>query len=192
MQTERRLMVKIFNRIRLSHGQFKKKIRVFKFRLLGAEIGKKVALGNVFIPFPEQLVIGDFCKIEDNVRLRIGGAWKKSFISIGAETFIGHSTQINVGGIFKIGKKCMVAPMCIFSDAHHTFSDVTIPMNQQECIYSPIEVEDDVWIGSGVTILGGVKIHTGAVIAAGAVVNSDVPAFEIWGGVPAKKIKSRI
>ncbi len=52
-------------------------------------------------------------------------------------------------------------------------------------------VEDDVWIGHRVTIVGPVKIGAGSIIAAGAVVVSDVPSCEIWGGVPAKKIADR-
>lgn len=52
-------------------------------------------------------------------------------------------------------------------------------------------VEDDVWIGTNVIILAGVKIGKGAVIAAGALVNKDIPACEVWGGIPAKKIKKR-
>lgn len=52
-------------------------------------------------------------------------------------------------------------------------------------------VEDDVWIGHRVTIVGPVTISKGAIIAAGAVVTKDIPPCEIWGGVPAKKIKDR-
>lgn len=52
-------------------------------------------------------------------------------------------------------------------------------------------VEDDVWIGYNVTIVGGIKIHKGAIVAAGSLVNKDIPSCEIWGGVPAKKIKDR-
>lgn len=52
-------------------------------------------------------------------------------------------------------------------------------------------VEDDVWIGDSAVIMGGVRIGKGAIIAAGAVVTKDVPPCEVWGGVPAKKIKNR-
>lgn len=45
------------------------------------------------------------------------------------------------------------------------------------------------WIGANAVILRGVSIGDGAIVAAGAVVNHDIPAHEIWGGIPAKKIK---
>jgi len=49
-----------------------------------------------------------------------------------------------------------------------------------------------VWIGCHVVILPGVTIGDHAVIGAGAVVNKDVPPWEKWGGVPAKKIGMRV
>ena len=49
----------------------------------------------------------------------------------------------------------------------------------------------DVWIGSGVVVLRGVRIGNGAVIAAGSVVTRDVDAYTVVGGVPARYIKMR-
>ncbi|MEO9167166.1 MAG: DapH/DapD/GlmU-related protein, partial [Aestuariivirga sp.] len=54
-----------------------------------------------------------------------------------------------------------------------------------------VDIGHDVWIGHGAIIMPGVKIGHGAVVAAGAVVTKDVAAFEIVGGVPAKRIKWR-
>ena len=50
---------------------------------------------------------------------------------------------------------------------------------------------DDVWIGAGSVLLDGARIGKGAVIAAGAVVDGEVPPYEIWGGVPAVFLKKR-
>ncbi len=52
-------------------------------------------------------------------------------------------------------------------------------------------VGNDVWIGSNVMILRGVRVGDGAVIAAGAVVTKDVQPYSIVGGVPAKIIGNR-
>lgn len=52
-------------------------------------------------------------------------------------------------------------------------------------------VEDDVWLGHGCTVIAGVTIGKGSIVAAGALVNKDIPPCEIWGGVPAKKIRNR-
>ena len=50
-------------------------------------------------------------------------------------------------------------------------------------------IEEDVWIGSNVTILTGVTIGRGATIAAQAVCNRNIPPYCIAGGIPAKVIK---
>ena len=58
--------------------------------------------------------------------------------------------------------------------------------------FSPLEIGNDVWIAHGVIILPSVrKIGDGAVIGAGAVVHSDVPAYGIAVGIPARVIKYR-
>lgn len=61
--------------------------------------------------------------------------------------------------------------------------------NKPKGLDHDVIIEKDVWIGSNVTILAGVRVGRGATIAAGAVVNKDVPPYTIVGGVPAKVIK---
>jgi acetyltransferase-like isoleucine patch superfamily enzyme len=54
-----------------------------------------------------------------------------------------------------------------------------------------LTIGNDVWIGYGAVLLGGVTIGDGAIIAAGAVVVDDVPPYAIVGGVPARVLKYR-
>ena len=54
--------------------------------------------------------------------------------------------------------------------------------------YDCIEVGDNVFIGSDVVILPGVRIEDNTIIGAGAVVTKDLPSGYVWGGVPAAKI----
>ena len=53
------------------------------------------------------------------------------------------------------------------------------------------KIGNDVWIGAGANILGGVTIGDGDVIGAGSVVVDDVEPYSIVVGVPAKVIKYR-
>lgn len=52
-------------------------------------------------------------------------------------------------------------------------------------------IGDGCWIGSRAMIMQGVTLGEGAVVASGAVVTTDVPAYSVVGGVPAKIIKYR-
>ena len=45
------------------------------------------------------------------------------------------------------------------------------------------------WIASYAIILPGVTIGKNSVVGAGSVVTKDIPDYEVWAGVPAKKIK---
>ncbi len=54
--------------------------------------------------------------------------------------------------------------------------------------FAPISVGKRAFIGARAIILPGVTIGERSVIAAGSIVNKNVPAGEVWGGVPAKKI----
>lgn len=54
---------------------------------------------------------------------------------------------------------------------------------------SPITIGNNVWIGSGAIILGGVTIGDDAVVGAGSVVTKDVPSRTVVGGNPAKVLK---
>ena len=41
-------------------------------------------------------------------------------------------------------------------------------------------------------VLPGVTLHEGACLAAGGVATKDIPPWEIWGGVPARKLADRL
>lgn len=57
-------------------------------------------------------------------------------------------------------------------------------------ITKPITVGNDVFIGVRSLIMPGVHIGNRCIIAAGSVVTKDIPDNQVWGGVPARFIKS--
>jgi putative colanic acid biosynthesis acetyltransferase WcaF len=54
-----------------------------------------------------------------------------------------------------------------------------------------VAIEDHVWIASSATILPGVTLGRGCVVGSSSLVTKDVPSLEVWGGVPAKFLKTR-
>lgn len=61
---------------------------------------------------------------------------------------------------------------------------ITSPANGND-----ITIKRWVWIGAGATILWPCIIGEHSVVAAGAIVKQDIPPYEIWWGVPARKLK---
>jgi len=52
-----------------------------------------------------------------------------------------------------------------------------------------VVIEDNVWIGSSVSILPGVRIGHRAAIGAGSVVTRDIPSYALAAGNPARVIR---
>ena len=107
--------------------------------------------------------------------------------TLGEGFFANHDLQIlDMGGI-TFGDHVMIAPGCIFSTVDHAL-DVGQRNEGFEIAY-PIQVGNNVWFGSRVTVLGGVTIGDNSVIAAGSVVTKDIPAGVIAAGVPCKVLR---
>ena len=112
-----------------------------------------------------------------------------STITIGNNSGIGDYSYIQ--GKVTIGNNVMMAPSVAIIANNHNIEGLDIPMNKQGENEAPICIKDDVCIGYGAIILGGVTVNTGAVIAAGSIVTKDVPEYSVVGGTPAKVIKWR-
>jgi acetyltransferase-like isoleucine patch superfamily enzyme len=107
-------------------------------------------------------------------------------IKFGNFISLGHYNRIWAFSNVEIGNYVQTAIGLTIIAGSHNSSDYEPLRNDQRVI-----LEGENWIGANVTIIGGVRIGKGAVIAAGAVVVSDIPAYTIAGGVPAKVIKTR-
>jgi len=112
--------------------------------------------------------------------------FKPSGVTIGSNTIIGDHIFLDGRAPLTIGSHVDIASqVLIYNDEH----DVNSPTFGNS--FGPVTIGDYVFIGPRAIILPNVKIGTGAIVAAGAVVTKDIPDFEIWGGVPAKKISDR-
>lgn len=105
-----------------------------------------------------------------------------------ADTVLGDHSGIGVNCEMApqvtIGQNVMMGPECLFYTRQHRFNKETKKFEgYEEC--KPIVIEDDVWIGRRVIVMGGVTIGQGAIIGAGAVVTKDVPPYCLAAGNPA-------
>lgn len=138
-----------------------------------------------------------FLELNSNSEINVSGNFT---LHNGAHVILMPSAKLNLGSgyinrnvkirCFKeitIGKDVAISENVSIwdSDAHEL-------QNNLRDNVQPIKIGNHVWIGMNSIILKGVEIGDGAVIAAGSIVNKNVEANSLYGGVPAKKIKENI
>lgn len=122
----------------------------------------------------------------------------KIYVREGASLTIGNHSGMNGTLIFcaeriDIGDYVNVGGGTRISDSNHHNLDWRKrrdPKTNSIAKTDSIVIEDDVFIGANCYIGKGITIGARSIIAAGSVVVNDIPPEEIWGGNPAKKIKS--
>ena len=98
----------------------------------------------------------------------------------------------NIGPKVELGPYVMFGPRVAVVGGDHRLDIPGVPIIFSGRPGLPrTVVEADAWVGYGAVIMAGVTIGRGAIVAAGSIVTKDVPPYEIYGGVPAKKIGER-
>ena len=165
------------------------RIRARCWKLRGAKVSNKVSVGaRSRLDHPSGLRLRERVTIESDVWFKLVSA--KATLALDTFSFVGRGTEIDVAERVMIGSNVLIAPRVFITDHAHNIEEGRM-INEQGCSSSPVQIGNDVWIGTAATILPGVSIGDGAVIGAGAVVRSDIPSNEIWAGVPARKIRDR-
>ena len=141
------------------------------------EIGKDVWIG----PNVEILVYHRSPSSSVPGRLILGDG---SIIALGAEIRA-------AGGTIRVGKGSGVGQYNVVVAANHQMrpgeAHFHTGWDEERC---GVDIGENVWTGAGCIILPGTVIGDNSVIAAGSVVRGTIPPGELWGGVPAKRIKS--
>lgn len=142
------------------------------------------------------------CKIEENVVVERRSMLFNS--RIGAYSTLGWNDVVRNA---EIGKYCSIAWNCTIGGAEHFLHRLSTSffpfdksygivedtdMSEIEGTYSKsVNIGNDVWIAAGAQVLRGVTIGDGAVLGGGGTFTKNVPPYEIWAGVPARKIGQR-
>jgi acetyltransferase-like isoleucine patch superfamily enzyme len=170
------------------YRQLRGKIRATALRLRGVELGSDpmIAAGVVGRRGAARnqsgkVKAGKKLRCEQGVILNASGG----SIEIGNEVYLGPYTVIYGHGGVKIGDQCLFAMHCTILSSNHTVPPYGVAVRSQPDELRPTTIGNDVWLGAGVTILGGVSVGDGCIVGAGAVVTKDLPPGSIAFGTPA-------
>lgn len=130
----------------------------------------------------QRISIGDGVIIREDAWLATEN--DASSITIGDGVYMGFRTHLHSIDPVSIGRGCVFADNVMVTTTDHARGENRHAVHGTGAVV----IEDDVFLGQNVVVLGGVRIGTGATVAAGAVVIRDVPAGAVVGGVPAKQI----
>lgn len=159
----------------------------FRYKLLSLY---KLKCGKVSIGIRYLLLkslnsnIGDNVSIHENVTLlSLNG------LSIGSNVSIHPNCYLDASGGITIGNNVSIATSSILISESHTWDAHDIPIKYNPMKRTPIIIDDDVWLGCNVKVIGPTHLGGRTICAAGAVVKGEVKGHCIVGGIPAKVIK---
>lgn len=163
-------------------------LRVVFWRLLGAKIGKNVRLGSgVLISNPSNCIIGDnviiarFCRIEPGK--------KKIIISSGCR--INQNCWIGGDEEITLEENVFIGPNCNIISTQYNYEEKDKEIGKQGDSSLPIYIGRNCWIASNCTIVKGTIMGKGSILGANSLACKGYDELCVFGGVPAKLIKSR-
>lgn len=158
---------------------------------MGIRFGNNVQIHRTVLFFGENVQIGSNVRIDcysvitSDHPVIIG-----SHIHIGAGGHIFGTAGVNIHDFSNLSSRCS-----IFSTSDDYIegymTNPTVPDEFKQVTCAPVRIEKHVIIGCGSVVMPGITIGTGASVGALSLVNKDVPAFQIVGGIPIRPIGQR-
>lgn len=154
---------------------------------------KSLGEGSVFheplvILRPEVISVGKYCRIDSFVKIEGGQG-----ITIGDYVHISSFSHVGGGGgsVIIEDHAGLASGAKIISGTTRLDAlsmSAASPLEEQLIVRKTTILRKRALICTNAVVCPGVTIGEHAVLAAGSVAVRDIPAFEVWGGVPAKKI----
>jgi acetyltransferase-like isoleucine patch superfamily enzyme len=154
-----------------------------------ARLGRGVVFeAGVLVFHPENVELGDDVYVGHYAILK---GYHLNRMVIGDGTWIGQQCFLHSAGGIVVGRNVGIGPGVQILTSSHRLDQLDRPILHADLVFAPVTIEDDGDLGAAAVILPGVTVGRGAQVGAGAVVSSDVPAYAIVAGVPARPIGSR-
>lgn len=149
--------------------------------------------GSLLVNSDTNIFTGCHIVINENATLQFNGGYLNTGVIIDCfnAITIGQNVAIAKGVVIRDSHNHQIINSNAINDNNQRNANNTSPPIST-LISTPINIGNNVWIGTNALILAGVTIGDNAIIAAGAVVNKDVANNTLVGGVPAKTLKRNI
>jgi len=125
--------------------------------------------------------LGKNCHIYPSARI-----WAPWNLVCDDQATIGDDAIVYNAALVRLGSHAIVSQQAYLCGATHDYEDPRFPL-----LASPISIGPYAWICARATVQPGVSVGEGAVLALGSVATQDLQPWTVYGGVPARKIKSR-
>lgn len=110
-------------------------------------------------------------------------------LSVASTAVVNNAVFNTVSGDITIGSWVMLAHGVYLASGDHDITKVNGERQMAAPYYGlDITIEEGAWLATNVTVLGPCRIGKHAVVAAGSVLRSDVPAYTVFAGVPARQV----
>ncbi len=149
-------------------------------------------IGELCRRFRQMLCKMIFVSTGDWINIQRRVYFGRNIVKIGHESGLGEGFHVQNSEL-EIGDYVMTGPDVMVLGGGHVFKSKSQRIGSQGNLpKTKLVIEDDVWIGARVTILGNCRIiGKGAVVGACSVVTKDIPEYAIVAGNPAKVIGYR-
>lgn len=129
--------------------------------------------------FGAEVAIGVVIKPSVNIKY----PWK---LRIGKYTWIGENVWIDNLAMVDIGPNCCVSQGAMLLCGNHNYKKSSFDL-----MVGKITLEEGVWVGAQSVVCPKVHCASHAVLSVGSIATSDLEAYQIYQGNPAKVIKER-
>jgi acetyltransferase-like isoleucine patch superfamily enzyme len=186
--SDRGRLLDLYSRFAVGLSDFDALMRRAVFRALARSFGNGVKVGaGVGFKHPETFEIGDAVLIGDQAYIQ--GRFDGHCL-IGRHVWIGPQSYFDARDLV-LEEYVGWGPGAKVLGSEHTGIPSDVPIIQTDLVIKPVRIGAWADIGTNAVVLPGVTIGRGSVVGAGSVVTSDVPAFAVVAGVPARFLRWR-
>lgn len=189
----KKMMKLIFSPQKLGDG-IKRRLYFLYYRNEFGKLGKGAIIrSKIWLTGGKDIFIGDKCAIGPYCRIEsynnYNGQVLTPKLEIGSYSSLQHAVHVYCANSITIGEGVVIASGCMITDNNHGIDPEGDFYLKQPLKFKTTTIEDGVWLGENVCVLGGARIGKRSIIGSNSVVSGIIPPFSIAVGNPAKVIK---